>query len=187
MKTLYLIRHAKSGRDNRNQSDIERPLNERGKKDAPVMAGIIKKKIDKIDLIVSSPAVRALTTAEVFAEKFGVNKNQLITDERIYEADTKDLLTVVQNINDSLDDVMLFGHNPGLTYFSNYLCNYETDNMPTCGVICMQMEYDSWKFSGNKIFTFKYFEYPKKYSLPPSLFRYLLLILFHLLFYINMF
>ena len=163
MKTLILIRHAKSSWENRNISDFERSLNDRGKRDAPFMADILKKKKIKIDLILSSPAVRAFKTAKIFARELEIEEKEIIINENIYEAGRKDLLKVLMETNDSINNLMLFGHNPGLTYLSNYLCDYETDNIPTCGIVCMQLDFDSWKYLGSKSCNFIFFEYPKKY------------------------
>ena len=163
MKTLYLVRHAKSSWENRNVSDFDRTLNDRGKRDAPFMAKLLKEKNIKVDMLLSSPAVRALTTAKIFAEEFSFPEDKIVTDKNIYEADRSDLLEILMDTPDSADSLVLFGHNPGITYLSNYLCDFETDNIPTCGVICMHLDYDSWKYLGNKTCGFKFFEYPKKY------------------------
>jgi phosphohistidine phosphatase len=163
MKILYLVRHAKSSWENRNISDFERSLNDRGKRDAPFMAGILKEKKINIDLIISSPAVRAFKTAKIFARELEIEEKEIITNENIYEADRKDLLKILIVANDSINNLMLFGHNPGLTYLSNYLCDYEIDNIPTCGIVCMQLDFDSWKYLGSKSCNFIFFEYPKKY------------------------
>jgi phosphohistidine phosphatase len=163
MKTLILVRHAKSSWEDKSATDYERTLSNRGKKDAPFMAGILKDKIVKIDLILSSPAIRALTTAKIFAKELEIAEKEIVVDKNIYEAGRKDLLKILLETDDSIDHLMLFGHNPGLTYLSNYLCNFETDNIPTCGIICMQLDFDSWKYLGNKTCSLKFFEYPKKY------------------------
>jgi phosphohistidine phosphatase len=163
MKTLILVRHAKSSWEDKNSTDYERTLSNRGKKDAPFMAGILKDKNVKIDLILSSPAIRALTTAKIFAKELGISEKEIVADKNIYEAGRKDLLKILLEIDDSVNHLMLFGHNPGLTYLSNYLCNFETDNIPTCGIVCMQLDFDSWKYLGNKTCSLKFFEYPKKY------------------------
>lgn len=163
MKTLYLVRHAKSSWENRSVSDFDRTLNERGKRDAPFMAKILKEKEIAVDLMLSSPAVRALTTANIFASEISFPENKIVKEKDIYEADRSELMDVIMKTDDSVNDVMLFGHNPGITYLSNYLCNFETDNIPTCGIVCMQMDFDSWKYLGNKSCSFKFFEYPKKY------------------------
>ena len=163
MKTLLLVRHAKSSWENKSISDFERVLNDRGKRDAPFMAGVLKKKGIKIDLILSSPAKRALITAKIFAKELGIPEKEIMADKNIYEASRKELLKLLIETDNSINNLMLFGHNPGLTYLSNYLCDFETDNIPTCGIISMQMDFDSWKYLGNKSCNLKFFEYPKKY------------------------
>jgi phosphohistidine phosphatase len=163
MKTLILVRHAKSSWEDKNVTDYERTLSNRGKKDAPFMAGILKDKNVRIDLILSSPAIRALTTAKIFAKEFGIAEKEIVVDKNMYEAGRKDLLKILLETDDSVDHLMLFGHNPGLTYLSNYLCNFETDNIPTCGMVCMQLDFDSWKYLGNKTCSLMFFEYPKKH------------------------
>ena len=163
MKTLFLVRHAKSSWENRNISDFERDLNDRGRRDAPFMAGILKKKKIKIDKLLTSPAKRALITAKIFANELKISEDEIINNDNIYEADRKDLLKIIMKADDKINNLMLFGHNPGLTYLSNYLCNYEVDNIPTCGIICMKLDFDSWKYLGNKSCSLNFFEYPKKY------------------------
>jgi len=163
MKNLYLVRHAKSSWENKNLPDFERTLNDRGKRDAPFMAKLLKDKKLLIDLIHSSPAVRAFTTAKIFANEFNIPEENIVKNESIYEADRRDLLKIITETDDSINNLMLFGHNPGITYLSNYLCDFETDNIPTCGIICMQLDFDSWKYLGNKSCNFKFFEYPKKF------------------------
>ena len=134
MKTLLLIRHAKSSWDNIALSDFDRPLNDRGKKDAPVMAKRIKERKIKIDLFLSSPAKRAKKTAENFIDVFGAKEKNLILIPSLYEASTKNFFEVVENINDKNDVVALFSHNPGITDFVNSLTEKYIDNMPTCSV-----------------------------------------------------
>jgi phosphohistidine phosphatase len=163
MKTLVLVRHAKSSWEDKNVPDFERTLNSRGKRDAPFMADILKTKNINIELILSSPAIRALSTAKMFAKELGIAEKEIIVNKNIYEAGRKDLLKILLETEDSINHLMLFGHNPGLTYLSNYLCDFETDNIPTCGIICMQLDFDSWKYLGNKTCSFTFFEYPKKY------------------------
>ena len=111
MKTLYLIRHAKSSWDDPFQNDFERPLNSRGRSDAPRMARRLKEKDIHPDLMLSSPAERALSTCKIMAEKMGYNLNNVHTDRRLYHASEEELLQVVRELNDSNDEVALFAHN----------------------------------------------------------------------------
>lgn len=162
MKILYLIRHAKSSWDNQDQTDFERPLNKRGEHDAPLMANILNKKKVEPDLIISSPAKRAFSTALIFAEKLDYNLNSVKTDDRIYEAGMRELMTLVREIDNRNKTVMIFGHNPGLTSFTNLLGDKFIPGMPTCSIVGLEFDATKWaqveRHSG-KIFLF---EYPKK-------------------------
>jgi phosphohistidine phosphatase len=163
MKTLILVRHAKSSWDNPDIKDFERPLNKRGKKDAPLMAKIFKDKNIVTDLIISSPAVRAFSTAQEFAEELKYPKNEIITDISIYEMGSKAILNILSKLNPKYKVVMLFGHNPDMTYLSSYLSGNNFDNVPTCGVVCIDFEIDSWDKITDNQGTLRFFEYPKKY------------------------
>src|SRR5215470_8706335 len=112
MKTLYLVRHAKSSRDDPSLPDKERPLNKRGRRDAPRMGERLAKRDVKPDLILSSPAVRALATAEIVSRKLGYAIKDIVVDERLYGADPNDLLDVIHELGEKPKRVMLFGHNP---------------------------------------------------------------------------
>jgi phosphohistidine phosphatase len=162
MKILYLIRHAKSSWDDQDQTDFERPLNKRGEHDAPLMADILNKKKVEPDLIISSPAKRAFSTALIFAEKLDYNLNSVKTDDRIYEVGMRELMTLVREIDDRNKTVMIFGHNPGLTSFTNLLGDKFIPGMPTCSIVGLEFDVTKWaqveRHSG-KIFLF---EYPKK-------------------------
>ncbi|MBK5280437.1 MAG: histidine phosphatase family protein [Bacteroidia bacterium] len=165
MKTLYLIRHAKSSWDDLDLKDFDRPLNERGKKDAPRMAKRLKEKKVFPDLMLSSPAERALTTCKEIAKVLGYLEENIKSDSRLYHADEDQLLKIVQEIkdlNDAEEVVMIFGHNPGLTVFANLLLNEHIPNIPTCGVVAADMKISSWndtKFRSGKLL---FFDFPKE-------------------------
>jgi len=163
MKKLFLIRHAKSSWDEPNLSDYERPLNERGKKDAPMKSSILKEKNIFPDLIISSTAERAAETANIFASELSYTKT-IHYDSRIYEATTQNLLEVVSEINDDHNLVFLFGHNPGLSNFANFISKTPVLNMPTACIVGLELSINKWKeverHSGN---VFMY-EFPKKYK-----------------------
>ena len=163
MKYLYLVRHAKSSWDEPGLTDFERPLNQRGKKDAPLMGKNIAGKKIKPDLIISSPAQRARKTAIAFAEEFGIKKKEIIFDEKIYEATSSELFEVIRNFKDDYQTVMLFGHNPGLTNLSNTLTQKYIDNIPTCGIVALKFD-DDWKNIKPKSASQEFFEYPKLYT-----------------------
>ncbi|MCF8240602.1 MAG: histidine phosphatase family protein [Melioribacteraceae bacterium] len=161
MKRLILVRHAKSSWKDPDLADFERPLNKRGKRDAPLMAKLIAEKGEKPDVLISSPALRAYTTAREFAKQLDIKPKKLIMDENIYEAGAHELMGLALKFNDEHNSVMLFGHNPGLTLLNNYLSAQRIDNIPTCGVVCIEFEIDSWKEIKIESGRTQYFEYPK--------------------------
>ena len=143
MKTLFLIRHAKSSWDNAALPDKERPLNDRGRRDAPKMGERLAKREVKPDLILSSPAVRALSTAEFIAEKLDYRRKDIVVTERLYAAEVDDLLDVIRQLGDELKCVMLFGHNPEFTELAHRLSG-EIAHMPTCAIAEFTFDAKSW-------------------------------------------
>ena len=133
MKTIFLIRHAKSSWDDTTLPDKDRPLNDRGKRDAPKMGKRLAKRDVKPDLILSSPAKRALTTAEIIAKKLDYKLKDIVVDDRLYAGAVNDLLNVIHKLGDKLERVMLFGHNPELTELAHRLSS-EITHMPTCAI-----------------------------------------------------
>lgn len=164
MKNLFLTRHAKSSWSNPGLADIDRPLNERGKKAAPFMGKLIVDKGEKPELLISSPANRALSTAKAFGEVMGLVENDIIIDRTIYGAGAQQLLDLVQIQDDLHKSIMLFGHNPTFTSFVNMLTGSNIMNVVTCGVVRINFEYSSWidiDFGSGRLV---YYEYPKKYA-----------------------
>jgi phosphohistidine phosphatase len=161
MKTLLLIRHAKSSWDQPGLTDFDRTLNERGKKDAPAMAKRVKEKGLEPDHLISSPAKRARKTAKCFAEEFGFKKEDIKLVEALYGATPTEFLQVVKDIDDSYSVVAIFSHNPGITEFASTLTNVRVDDMPTCAVFAMQIETDTWKDFVAAEKNFLFFDYPK--------------------------
>ena len=119
MRTLYLIRHAKSSWGNPGLRDHDRPLNERGLHDAPKMAQLLAEQGIKPDLLVSSPAKRALTTALYFAEAFKIEGIEVLREAKIYEAFPHEILSIISDLPESAQTVALFGHNPTFTEVAN--------------------------------------------------------------------
>ena len=117
LKTLLLIRHAKSSWDDAGLTDYERPLNERGKKDAPAMAEKLYERGIKIDAFVTSPARRARKTAEQFAKRYKKEKEDLLLKTELYMASDEAFNSVIEKLNDDIDCVAIFSHNPGITDF----------------------------------------------------------------------
>ena len=164
MKYLFLTRHAKSSWSNPGLADIDRPLNERGKKAAPFMGKLIMDKGEKPELLISSPAYRAFSTAKAFGEAMGLVENDIIINRTIYGAGAQQLLELVQNQDDLNKSIMLFGHNPTFTSFVNFLTSSNIMNVVTCGVVRIDFECSSWTdidFGSGRL---AYYEYPKKHD-----------------------
>ena len=164
MKNLYLTRHAKSSWDNPGLADIDRPLNGRGKKAAPLMGKLIVDRGENPELLISSPANRAFSTAKEFAKEMGCAETNIIVNRAIYGAGAQQLLNLVQDVDDLYNSIMLFGHNPTFTSFCNMLSGENILNIVTCGVVRIDFEFSSWKnidFNSGRMI---YYEYPKKYT-----------------------
>lgn len=158
-KQLLLVRHGKSDWGNLDLKDFDRPLNKRGKENAPEMAERLVQRGFKFDLIVSSPAKRAKSTAKFFAEAYQVDDIQY--EESIYEANTTALLKVINGLDDSADTVIMFGHNPGFTDLANELSDADIYNIPTAGMVLMSFPFDSWKMVSRGTGELVFFDYPK--------------------------
>lgn len=163
MKTLILVRHAKSSWDNPNIPDHERPLNKRGERDAPFMGDILKEKNLTVDMIVSSTASRAHTTAMEIAKRLDYPVDNIETDEIIYHAGAKNILKLIQTFNDDWETVIMFGHNPDLNYLASYLSGEPFEKFPTCGITAIDFDIHSWIEIDDKNGRLRFFEYPKKY------------------------
>lgn len=144
MKTLYLLRHAKSSWAEPGCRDIDRPLNQRGLRDAPLMAQRLLDSGAELDLVVSSPALRTRTTAEIFSQVFQLQAEQLLFEPRIYLAGTGHLLQLVQQFDETANAIMLVGHNPALTDFANAMAGLAIENIPTCGLLTLSLAEEHW-------------------------------------------
>lgn len=160
MKKVYLIRHAKSSWKELFLDDFERPLNKRGKSDAPIMGARLQEKKVMPDIILSSPAKRAKTTAEIIAKKIDFQK-KIEFHEEIYEASVATLHKLLTQIADKKSVVFLFGHNPSLNELAQKYINLN-ENIPTCGVVEIEFDCDSWADISAKNARLVSFDYPKK-------------------------
>lgn len=144
MLRLTLVRHAKASWDESQARDFERPLDAGGRREAPAMALRSSNLRRTPDLLVSSPAVRAISTARLFAERFGVAETDIFQEPRIYDASLATLVEVVRSLPGDAPHVMLFGHNPGLSELSNWLATCPFDDMPTCAVVSFDLAASTW-------------------------------------------
>lgn len=143
-KQLYIIRHAKS--DWAFQvSDFDRPLNERGFENAPKMAERISSPQLMPEFLISSPAKRALTTAQIFADIFNYPNRMIATETKLYEANVSEILAVINNLDDDFQRIALFAHNPGLSEIVSYLTQNDYINLPTCSIVQLDFPHaDHW-------------------------------------------
>jgi phosphohistidine phosphatase len=164
MKTLTLVRHAKSSISEQDMPDIERPLNERGSTDAPIIAGIIAKKLKpKPDLILSSNALRAMTTANIFAEALGYPEDFVLVENGIYDRGTKYIINLLKTQSDDVNSILLFGHNPEVTSLATYFLGDFIGSLPTCAVMAIDFDIDRWSEIEDINGVLKFFEFPKRY------------------------
>lgn len=161
MKRLFIVRHAKSSWDSPYLSDFERPLNKRGKRDLPDMTQRFFETHYRPELIISSPANRALTTAKAYAKTLSISGDQFLTNENLYHASTSTIKHILSGVEDDCNCVMIFGHNPGLTSLIYDLSGFNLYNLPTSGICGIEFPFDSWKeiinTKGEKI----YYDFPK--------------------------
>lgn len=161
MKKLLLIRHAKSSWKQAETADFDRPLNKRGLQDAPMMGKRLAANRAAPDLLLSSPANRAISTAIKLAEALQYSEAKIQIEPKIYEASTKDLLQIIQNLPDTVQDVILVGHNPAISMLSSRLNGGITHDMPTCGVAQLELPITHWAEAGEQGGRMLYFDYPK--------------------------
>lgn len=163
MKTLYIIRHAKSSWEYDELHDLERPLTERGVADALLMANVLMKKNITPGLALSSPALRALTTARIICDALGFDKNKIVLHADLYFKEIPEIVSVIKEKGMQHDAVFLFGHNPTFSNFAHACTKTFTDMIPTCGMVAVQYDIDSWQLMELTKGRLEFFEYPKKY------------------------
>jgi phosphohistidine phosphatase len=162
MRRLTLVRHAKSDWSLPGQQDWDRALNHRGQRDVPEMARRLRSRRLKPDLVLTSPAVRAVSTATILARELKVDPSRIAQDERLYLASAPVLLEVVRELGGDALHLMVFGHNPGITDFANRLsAGEQIDNLPTCGVFTATFDVTNWDALGWGLGEDAEFDYPR--------------------------
>ncbi len=164
MKEICLFRHAKSSWKYPRLDDFERPLNKRGRKNAPFMGQILYEIGFKPDLIISSPASRAAMTARIVAMQLNFSVDQIQYLASIYESSHDNLVHVLSNLDDRLNRIMLVGHNPAMTLLANKLSDTSITNLPTSGAYCVAFGINKWSQIKKKTGELQFFEFPKKYA-----------------------
>ena len=164
MKTLLVLRHAKSSWKDSSLADKDRPLNKRGKRDAPFMGNMVKEMGVNIDKFISSPAKRAHTTSKLFAEAYGLNgKKDIQIEKLIYNESYQSVMRLISKLPDKYNTVALFGHNPDITFLVNTLGNGNISNVPTCGVACIDFDVEEWNDTGEGLGNIRFFKYPRMF------------------------
>jgi phosphohistidine phosphatase len=161
MKTVLLVRHAKSDWADPSLADIDRPLNDRGEKDAPAMAERLRERKIQIDAFISSPAKRARKTARAFAKAYKKEKKDIIIEPSLYEAGEDAFYKVIASAKDKHDTIALFSHNPGITGFANELTEARIDNIPTSGVFAVRVDCKKWEDFKEAKKEYWFFDFPK--------------------------
>ncbi len=163
MKTITLLRHAKSSWDTPGLADKDRPLNKRGFRDAPEMAVRLQEAAIRPSLILSSPAVRAWETAKVVAQQIGYPLEFLQREADLYLASRRKLIEVIGRQDNGFNSILVVAHNPGLTDLANYLVAGLTDNLPTSGIVSINLASDEWDLRQTGDNELLVYDYPKKH------------------------
>lgn len=161
MKTLHVIRHGKAVQDYLKVSDIDRPLMEKGINNNYLIASRLIQRFSKPDLIISSPACRALHTAQIIARSMSVSENRIRIDKRLYFEGIEKILEAIYELPDQVNAVLIAGHNPESTDLCNVFCRPLINELPTSGICTLQFETDHWHELENKL-TGYFIDYPKK-------------------------
>lgn len=159
-KTLYLVRHAKSSWKDNTLPDRQRPLNKRGHRNAAEMAQRVADRKIRPDLLVSSPATRAQSTAQYFAREMDYPEFDIQIDERLYFCGVKGGLNTLKSLNEEIDSVMLVGHNPDISELVNYLTHSELEPFTTCTVAKIKLKLSSWRDIANAEAELKFLDAP---------------------------
>ncbi len=164
MKRIFLIRHAKSSWEFPHLRDHDRPLNHRGLRDAPFMASMLRERYDRLDLIYSSTALRAKTTAEYFRDAFALSDSQFVLKSQLFHCTEDEITSTVKSTEPSADVVAVFGHNPAWTWYVNQIPKVRVDNMPTCGIAVIASEIDHWEDFDIRCSILDDFFFPKQFA-----------------------
>jgi phosphohistidine phosphatase len=162
MKLLTLIRHAKSSWKHPGLADIERPLNARGRRDAPAMGRRLAAVEPAPDLILASPAERAASPAGAIAAAIGIGADAVSLQRALYMATPKEMLRAIRGVDAHLLHLALVGHNPGITDLSEALADARFENVPTCGIVRLRLAIDTWPEACEGCGTLLDFDYPKR-------------------------
>jgi len=162
MKKLFIVRHAKSSWDSPGLDDFDRPLNNRGKRNAPEMGQRLALRNVKPEALITSPAKRAAATARRIADEISFPLSEIQKEPLFYHGSISNFISVLKSVNDKISQLMIFGHNPGLTDLTNHLSGSDIYNIPTCGIAEIDFDIASWQDLGKNVGNLISFDYPKK-------------------------
>ncbi len=161
MKTLTIVRHGKSSWDYTDVNDIDRPLKVRGINDAYTMAQRLDSAGHKCDLIISSPASRAIHTALIFSRVLNISDEKMKINSGLFHAGEDEIMDIIYGVDDQVSALMIYGHNPGFTLLANYLSTLSIPNVPTAGLVILEFECQKWNEIDKTNCKTQFFDYPK--------------------------
>lgn len=164
MKTLYIIRHAKSSWEYDALHDLERPLTERGFHDAELMGAWLRYMNIHAGTVISSPALRALTTARIICDSIGFDKNKITLHADLYFKEIPEIVKLIRERGMHTNEIFIFGHNPTFSNLAHAFTKTFTEVMPTCGIVAVEFDVNSWQLIELTKGKLKFFEYPKKFK-----------------------
>lgn len=162
MKTLWLVRHAKAEKE--GKKDFDRDLTKKGREDAEKMGSVLKRRNITLDLIISSPAIRALTTAKIFARQLGYDKDKIMVESALYSFDLEQMIAITEKTDDHISSLLIVSHNPTAAQMVMKLCNTEIEKFPTSGVFQLEMNAQSWSNAAEGNFKIVFSDFPKNHS-----------------------
>lgn len=160
-KILYLVRHAKSSWKDASLADRDRPLNKRGRRSAPDMGKRLAVEGHQPELIISSPARRAFSTATKIAKELAYDESEIVTDESLYFSGIRSMVNLLEGLDDCYQKVMIVGHNPAMTSLLNILCDSSVHNMPTCAIAMIDFDMACWSEMSETGGTLQSYDFPK--------------------------
>ena len=161
MKELIIVRHCKSSWSDLSLSDYDRPLNIRGERDGDIMSKELSKKIKYVDLLISSSSKRTKLTSNFFIDQININKKEYRDD--FYHSSSEIIISILEKINKKFKSVMIIGHNPGLTDLVNSLTNINLFNLPTTGIVVVNVNIKNWsEISKKKNNDIGWIKFPKQ-------------------------
>lgn len=144
MKTVYIVRHGKAVPAHANIADADRLLTDTGVARTCKIAEYMNESKPVIDRIIASPAERAYATALIIADKLGIKANKISAEEKLFTGDESDILEVIEQLDDSINSVMIVGHNPVITMVANRFANPKLESLPTTGVVSVHLDTEKW-------------------------------------------